>query len=92
MGYLFKIAAGSKNTNSKVFTANRLPTPLFSVKLDKIYNAYNHVREMGHFSRLKSDDGTCAMITNEAVGTSDVLNELESGVSGNIIRTWDSTE
>ena len=83
MGYLFKTTAGSKNTKSRVFSANRTT---FGVKLDKIYNACNHVREMGKFSRLKSDDGTRAMITNETIGTSDVLNELESGVSGNVIR------
>ena len=86
MGYLFKVAAGSKNTNPKVFSANCLPTAFFGVKLGNISKPCNHVSEMGSFSRLGSDDGTRAVITNETIGTSDVLNELDSGVSGDVIR------
>ena len=48
--------------------------------------------EMGSFSRLKSDDGTRAVLTNEAIGTSHVASELDSVVSGNVIHVQDSIE
>ena len=92
MGYLFKITVGSKNTNSKELSANHFPTAFFGAKLGKIYNPCNYESEMGTFSRLRSDDGTRAVFTNEAYGTSDVSNELESGVSVNVIRVQDSIE
>ena len=47
---------------------------------------------MGSFSRLKGDNGTHAVFTTEAVGMSDVSNELESGVPMNAIHVQDSIE
>lgn len=89
MGYLIKILIGSKKTNPRKFSANRLSTAFLGVKIGKICH---HESEIGNFSGLQSDDGTRAVFTNEAIGTSDVSNELESGVSANVIHVQDSIE
>ena len=92
MGYLLKIAAGSKKADSRDFYTNRLATAVFGLKLGKISRPYNHDSETGSFSRLKTDEGTRAVFTNEAIGTSIVSRELESGVSVNVIHVQDSIE
>ena len=92
MGYLLKIAAGSKNANSKDFSANRLPTAVFGLKLGKIPRPYNDDSDTGSFSRLIIVKGTRAVFTNEAIGTRVVPRELESVMSVNVIHVQDSIE
>ena len=89
MGYLIKILVGSKKTKSKKFSANRPSTALLDAELGK---TSHHESEMGSLSRLQSDDGTRAVFSNAAIGTSNVSNELESSVSVNFIRVQESIE
>ena len=89
MGYLIKIIVGSRKTKSQGFSANRPSTALLAAELGK---TSHHESEMGSLSRLQSDDGTRAVFTNAAIGTSDVSSELESSVSVNVIRVQDSIE
>ncbi|KAK0507563.1 hypothetical protein JMJ35_010086 [Cladonia borealis] len=92
MGYLFKIIIGSKDTKSKISCANRLPTTFSRVKLGKTSIPCNDNSKIGDISRLKIRDGTTTVSTNEAIGMSDVSNELESGVPMNIICVQDRIE
>ena len=92
MGYLLKIAAGSKNVNSKDFSANRVTTTVFGLKLGKIPRRYNYDSGTRSFSRLKTDEGTRAVFTYEAIGTKTVSGELDSVVSANVIHVQDSIE
>ena len=82
----------SKDTTSKGSSPNRIPTAFSRVRLGKISHSCNHESEMGSFSRLTGDNGTHAVFTPEAVGMSDVSNELESGVPMNAIHVQDSIE